>query len=872
MRKVKNHAVIRRLSEKSFRANRARNRIAILAIALTAMLFSTIFTIGVGTMQSFQRETMRQSGGDCHGIFKNLSWEEFDTLKKHPLLTYSAPCIPVAYEVKNPEFLKRHLEAWYYPEKHYKHCFIEIIDGKAPKKAEEILLDEVSLELMGKKPRAGQTVTLQMQIHPSGEILQRTFTVSGVTKADSAMNVGFAIMSEAYLKKYEKELSADTSEDEYSAVGKIRMDVHFSNSFGIQKKLNKVIEENGYSTDSESPDYIDCNANWAYVSDGAEADPLTVGAIIGALCLILLTGYLIIYNIFQISVMKDIRYYGLLKTVGTTGKQIKQILRRQALLLCFMGIPLGLLAGFFLGKWIVPMFMKLSAYGSEDAAVSFQVFIFAGAAAFALVTVFISIRKPAKIAAKVSPVEAVRYTEGDIHTKKAGKEKLKKTTDGGKIYRMALSNLARSKRKTAIVIVSLSLAIVLLNSIFTVTASFDIDNYLKKFVSSDFLIGNAKYFGLDHYFGMDEEEAEEENLSESFIEACETQKGFEKGGRIYGTETVSLFAKDWKAPEYLKKDESGNYYRKVIKEPMQIDEHGAYSGYTAFYGLEDFPLSEAEVYTGEENPDVIKEKLASGKYILSAVPVDDNGVVEKDWVVHQPGDMVTLVNADGTKRRFQVLSLIKQNYYGLTNRMGHEFIYYTTADVFKEMASEKFLMSYAFDVKDSEETRFQRFLEQYTTEQEPFMDFESKLKWVEDFAGMTRLFTLVGGLLTLVVGLIGILNYINTILTGIVTRQKEFATMEAIGMTKKQLIRMLILEGLYYAGFTVVTSFVLGCLFSFTAVRTLAEGMWFMKYHFVLWPMFFVYPILFFMGAAVPAVVCRTWKDQSLVEMIRRNE
>ena len=73
MRKVKNHAVIRRLSEKSYRANRARNRIAILAIALTAMLFSTIFTIGVGTMQSFQRETMRQSGGDCHGIFKNLS-------------------------------------------------------------------------------------------------------------------------------------------------------------------------------------------------------------------------------------------------------------------------------------------------------------------------------------------------------------------------------------------------------------------------------------------------------------------------------------------------------------------------------------------------------------------------------------------------------------------------------------------------------------------------------------------------------------------------------------------------------------------------------------------------------------------------------
>lgn len=167
MRKVKNRAIIRKLSDKGFRANKTRNLIAVLAIALTTLLFSSLFTIALGTIENFQRETMRQSGGDCHGVIKDVSWEQYEKLKTHPLIKESAPCILVADAIKNPEFLKRHVEAWYYPAYHYKHCFVEIIDGEAPKKADEILLDETSLKLLGKEPKAGQRVTLQMQIRQS---------------------------------------------------------------------------------------------------------------------------------------------------------------------------------------------------------------------------------------------------------------------------------------------------------------------------------------------------------------------------------------------------------------------------------------------------------------------------------------------------------------------------------------------------------------------------------------------------------------------------------------------------------------------------------------------------------------------------------
>lgn len=145
-----------------------------------------------------------------------------------------------------------------------------------------------------------------------------------------------------------------TYPEDGSVTGAVRMDVNFSNSIGIQRKLDQVITDSGYSIAEGDSHYIDCNANWTYISDGAEGDPLTIGAVIGALLLILLTGYLIIYNVFQISVMKDIRYYGLLKTIGTTGRQMEQILHRQAWRLALYGIPAGLVLGFLAGKMLVP--------------------------------------------------------------------------------------------------------------------------------------------------------------------------------------------------------------------------------------------------------------------------------------------------------------------------------------------------------------------------------------------------------------------------------------------------------------------------------------------------------------------------------------
>ncbi len=157
--------------------------------------------------------------------------------------------------------------------------------------------------------------------------------------------------------------------------------------------------------------------------------------------LVIFTGYLIIYNIFQISVAGDIRFYGLLKTIGTTPRQLKRIIRQQALLLCLIGIPAGLLLGYGIGAVLMPVVLRSTKLDAGITTISTSPAIFLGSMLFALLTVLLSCSKPGKMAAKVSPVEATKYTDV-MQTKKK-----QRSTRGAKLHQMAFANLGRNKKK-----------------------------------------------------------------------------------------------------------------------------------------------------------------------------------------------------------------------------------------------------------------------------------------------------------------------------------------------------------------------------------------------------------------------------------------
>lgn len=855
MLKVKNQKCISRLADKTFQANKTRNIIAVIAIALTTILFTALFTIGSGAVESFQYNTMLQAGGKCHATIKFASPSIYEGVKSHPLVKETGYRLITADSVDNPEFLKRRVEMYYEDETCMELSFISLKEGIIPQAENEIIMDVPSLDLLGVPARIGEKLTLLLTV--KGQQVEREFVLSGYWEpVNPSMNVGFAICSKAYTLKYADELAYThdaANVQDYSMTGSVMYDLMFTNSYGMKQKMQTLVEDLGYSLNDKDDNYISANVNWAYLSNSMGTDPLTIMTVAAALGLIILTGYLIIYNIFQISVIRDIRFYGLLKTIGTTGKQIKKIIRRQGMRLSLYGIPIGLVVGFFIGKAIVPFIMDISSFSGGEVSISLNPLIFVGAALFSLFTVAISTRKPGRMAAAISPVEAVKYTDTTADIRK----KNKKSTDGGKIYKMALSNLGRNRKRTVLVIISLSLSAILMNSVVTLTESFDLNKYLSTFVDTDFLAAHALYFNND-YMGSDE------RISESLIRAIKEGPGFEEGGRILFYPGVSVKMTE---PNPIHLNEYGAAVN-AEGEWINVDEN-MYPR-ANLYGMEELPLARMEIVAGEKDPAVLKEKLDTGNYIIEGLETDDYGEVYEKHVKYSIGDKVTIHNSDGTEKEVEVIAQIKIKYYTNSVRYSSvDYVFYTSKDGYEKLGGDMdSVMTYVFQCEDDKEGEMEQFLASYTENREPMMSYESKTRYLDEFESLKGTFTLVGGVLSLIIGIIGVLNFVNACITSIITRKKEFAALKAIGMTEKQIQKMVCMEGGYYAAGVCFFSLTAGSIFSLAVMGNFVM-FWFTTYRFILWPMLIVLPFMVLMGIIVPYITVRVSDRESVVEMLR---
>ena len=123
-----------------------------------------------------------------------------------------------------------------------------------------------------------------------------------------------------------------------------------------------------------------------------------------------------------------------------------------------------------------------------------------------------------------------------------------------------------------------------------------------------------------------------------------------------------------------------------------------------------------------------------------------------------------------------------------------------------------------------------------------------------------------------ILALIGILNFINAVITSIQTRRREFAVLQSVGMTGKQLRLMLIGEGICYIGGTALFTLTLGSLLGYGLVYAIANQMWFFTYHFVIAPVLLVLPVLFILAVLIPSACYRQMNKQSVVERLREAE
>ena len=106
---VSNRKCVRTLARRSLRASRTRNLIAVLAIALTTVLFTSLFTIALSINDGFQQNNFRQVGGYSHGGFKYLTEAQYEALKDDPLIGQAGLRRFVGMPTQAP-FNKAHVE------------------------------------------------------------------------------------------------------------------------------------------------------------------------------------------------------------------------------------------------------------------------------------------------------------------------------------------------------------------------------------------------------------------------------------------------------------------------------------------------------------------------------------------------------------------------------------------------------------------------------------------------------------------------------------------------------------------------------------------------------------------------------------------
>lgn len=845
-----NSKIIKQLSYKSLKTNKLRNIFAITAIALTTLLFTTLFTLAMGLVESVEQETMRQVGTSAHGALKYLTTEEFDKFKAHSLIEDIGFSVVVNI-AENEKLIKRQTEIRYITDNSAKWGYCYPTTGSMPKAENEIVTDTIVLDMLGVEHKIGETITLEYNI--GNEKFSTDFILSGFWEGDQINSASQAYVSKDFIEKNLNHIDQIKQKKTNDITGLVFADIMFKSSSNIEENIKRIIKDSGFDENE-----IAYGVNWAYVSTNFSSfDPIVIVYGIIIITLIILTGYLIIYNIFQISVIKDIRFYGLLKTIGTTPKQIKKLVRNQSILLSAIGIPIGLILGYIVGIILLPTLMVILLFKTSYISVSPIIFI--GSTLFAIITIFISCRKPSKIAASVSPIEAIRYTGVDINYKKANKKSL----NGGKLYKMAFSNLLRSKKKTFIVVISMSLSIILLNSVYSITKSFDMDKYLSSSISSDFLIGHAKYFRYKF-------ESANEMPSQNLIDAIDNLEGVEQTGKIYferklitlSEKATQIFYNEYN-DEFLSKQKGAfyNMYADMIKNFELTKTLGFH-----IYGLNEFAFSKLEPLS----IDLDMEKFMTGDYVI--VDASMREMTDESGNFYNVGDKITIEFAEGKEKTYEVMAKASLPFC-MTTRFGitGDTILLPEKEFIKQIENPLFC-NYIIDVKDENIAEIETFLKDYTTNVEPNMKYESKNSYIKEFNQLISTYSIIGGALSFIIGFVGILNFINSILTNIISRKQEFAMLQSIGMTNSQLNKLLILEGLYYSMFTIITIFTLGLGFSYIAVQMVAGQMWFFTYYATVLPMIITTPILIIISMLIPYIAYRSSNKQTIVEKLREAE
>ena len=765
------------LAWKELLAQRVTSILILIAVILSTIT-TTVIGQSIGILNAMREQQAITINGEKYATFLQMSEDQLSELKKDSRLSYIGPSISLGTIDLNSqltlgltEYIDNSLDA--YP------SISQIQEGRLPKQAMEIALPEDALKFLGFDGEVGDTISLSVSkslrhdIAPSIDFTA-DFVLVGITKSNY---IGYSYGGITGI------VGAGTAEqllpEEYLYYN---VDFRTADKRTFQNTVNDVIEKFQIHE-------LDTSYNQVYLQacgiqyDSQESSEnsgsgfsfmVFAGVVVGVL--ILLAAGLVIYNILKISVSKRIKEYGVLRAIGSEKGQLYTIVSLQILILCLIGIPVGMIAGLLSTKGIIIMatsFLSPEIFMVQNtselqslisANSSGKIPFLAASAVITLFFAFIAAIPAARYAAKVSPTVAM----SGQNTRIKRRNRKSKTIRNFEAYYARL-NLKRNRGRTAITVLSLVMSIAVFIALQSFTTLLNAASGMESSHLGDYSIVNETV-------GFSADDLAELRQNDAVASVAAIQ--------------FSLY----------EPDEDGKISDITLGFTLQSGETfqivGLNDEYWDYFTAGEFSEEELALLKSGEAC-IVRNPLALS---YGDMELDRTTVVSGETISVAGMDIPIIATLDGYD------GYVSVGNSGFTNGVQvivSDRIYseLTGSNIYKEMCP---VLN-----TDADRELFDTVVEKIcqnipgTT----YLSYEDTDRQLEESFEQIRL--LAWGLI-LFVGLIGLLNIINTVYTNIHTRVMEIGMQRAIGMSAGSLYKTFLWEGAYYGIIAAVIGNIVG--------------------------------------------------------------
>ena len=727
-------AVIHKIASAKLKYGKLQKRISIFAIALAAMLMSAVLLL-ISGIAAVNRSGGNSVTGSYHALISGVSQEEFERLQagQESVLT------GLTVSMGGIKAGNGRLNLSYSNTDALTLNGLTVSDGRMPESEHEILIEKDYLDYLKLDAGIGDSISIAMP----GTQDETVFSICGYLET-AASGTGRSLYAGIVSEQY---FLAQGGWDTFSPSAMIRVNTAASKA-EIEKLAAEMLDHAGIR---KIPSF-----NEAYINL-SKPSLFLIGTAAAGLAVIIVACILVIYCIFYIAIVNSIKEYGQLRTIGMTGRQIKRMVFREGFTLSATSIPIGLAAGTIFSCLLIPQ-------GFRPASL---LWVWPMVIVLIYLTVRLSLRKPARLAASVSPIDASRYMG-----QQSGKKRQARLSEKISPVMLAKKHISTNRKKNVLTVLSLVLTGVLLMGLSSVLSSINArDMSLSGFPRGQFIIS------------ISDERLRNDPLEQVQASAPFTDSLKDSLRMVSGLEAMT---------EY--------HYLPAAFAPEAAESEISIVG----FNRDDMDLIRA---CRSSQADLEYNALVEQDLLIVGRPDS----LERDYGIRaEAGQTLALTIFDGSdsyQRSFTVGAVLDQRKIGGNSDKIDMLM--LPVDVMNDLVSCDTMYQLALRVSDDREAQAEAEIDQILKEAAGLSvtTLSAAIAQNENFIQGMKL------VLTVVVAFIGcfaMMNLVNTILTSVITRRKEFALMRCVGMSQKQLSSMVRCESLMTSGIGLFFSVLIG--------------------------------------------------------------